>query len=86
MLLEGGSAKPSIRMIAEGMEFIVKNERMKGAFFTDMSVTLFGTSTALFLAITALYFSNDPTILVTLWPRQTWEGFLDQSAQVSFQK
>lgn len=68
--------KPSVGMIAEGMKFIVKNQRIKGAFFTDMSVTLLGTSTALFPAITALYFSDDPTILGYFMAAPALGGFL----------
>ncbi|MEK4563817.1 MFS transporter [Alkalihalobacillus sp. FSL R5-0424] len=76
MLPEGGAVKPSVGMIAEGMKFIVKNQRIKGAFFTDMSVTLLGTSTALFPAITALYFSDDPTILGYFMAAPALGGFL----------
>ena len=76
MLPEGGAVKPSVGMIAEGMKFIVKSERIKGAFLTDMSVTLLGTSTALFPAITALYFSDDPTILGYFMAAPALGGFI----------
>lgn len=76
MLPEGGSLKPSFGMVADGLKFILHNKRIKGAFLTDMSVTLLGTSTALFPAITVLYFGDNPTILGLFMAAPAIGGFL----------
>lgn len=63
MLPVGITIKPSVSAIVEGLKFIVKNKLIKGAFLTDMSITILGTSTALFPSITTSYFNGNPTIL-----------------------
>jgi MFS family permease len=57
------TARPGPRAVADGIGFIRRSPLLAGAFFADLSATVFGLPVALFPAINAERFHGDPRTL-----------------------
>ncbi|MGH7920156.1 MAG: MFS transporter [Candidatus Dormibacteraceae bacterium] len=63
LLPGGGSGRPGLRAIAEGLRFVGRSRAVLGAFLADMSVTFLGMPIALFPAVNAARFGGNPVTL-----------------------
>jgi MFS family permease len=60
---QDGTARPSLRAVADGVRFIRHSQLLGGAFLADLNATVFGLPVALFPAINAERFHGDPRTL-----------------------
>jgi MFS family permease len=60
---DGGTARPGMRAVAEGLRFIRGSRVLVGAFVSDLNATVLGMPMALFPAINAERFGGSPRTL-----------------------
>jgi MFS family permease len=60
---QGGAARPNLRAVAEGIQFIRRSQPLAGAFLADLNATVFGLPFAVFPAINAERFGGNPRTL-----------------------
>jgi MFS family permease len=58
-----GSARPGLRAVSEGLQFIRRSQVLTGAFLADLNATVLALPVALFPAINAARFGGNPATL-----------------------
>lgn len=60
---DGGTARPGLRGVLDGLAFLVREPVVRGALATDLAATVLAMPTSLFPLVNAERFGNDPRTL-----------------------